>query len=368
MHLRGNTKLNILYLNNEMTIGGVAKCILKLSKELCVDHGVFIASKDNGALLDEFEVLGIKNYPLLDVQSKIPHKVAINVIRVIKIVKEQKIDIIHSHHRMTTLIAKIVSIFLGVKVIHTQHAILSDKKKLTKIILKNIPIFAVSNAVKDNLIYECKIKASNIYVVYNAIDNTKYNFKIEDKIINYKRNDYFLIGCISRITKNKGIDVLIESAKILHSKNKKVKFFIIGDGDEKTYLEGYCRKCNLDNIEFIGFRKNVMDYIDYFDLVVQPSFREGLGLTAIEAISRSRTVVASNIPGLNEVIINNYNGMLFPCGDYIKLTSIIENLYLDRNKLNIISKNGFEHYVENFDLSKYLNKHLYFYKSLTNKN
>ena len=60
--------MNILYLNNEMTVGGVAKCILKLSKELIKDNKIFIASKEKGALLEEFKKLGIKNIPAEEVQ------------------------------------------------------------------------------------------------------------------------------------------------------------------------------------------------------------------------------------------------------------------------------------------------------------
>jgi L-malate glycosyltransferase len=356
--------LNILYLNNQMTIGGVAKCILKLSKELREDNNIFIASKCGGALLPEFEKIGIKNIPIDCTDKKSPYNIMRNVIKIVSVVRKEKIDIIHSNHRMTTLLAKIVRKFTRVKVIHTQHAINKDKRMLTRLTLRGIKVIAVSKGVKDSLINDYKLDPLGIDVIYNGIDSIKNKMDIEDSILKYKRNGYFLIGCISRLTQNKGIEVLIDAARIIDKDKKKIKFFIIGDGDKKLELEEYCKRMNLSNIDFLGFKLNAIDYIDNFDLIVQPSFSEGLGLTAIEALSRSKPVVASDIPGLNEVVIDNYNGILFPAGDSEKLVKCIYRIYLSGNEYKKICDNAINYYNNNFNSKNYLLKHKELYNNI----
>lgn len=356
--------MNILYLNNQMTIGGVAKCILKLSKELSTDNRIFILSKEYGALLPEFEKIGIKNIPIIDVKSKVPHNIILNVIKIANIVRKEKIDIIHSHHRMTTLLAKLVSKITHVKVIHTQHAIIKDKRILTKLSLRNTFVIAVSNAIRENLINSYKLSSDMIETIYNGIDDEKSNMEIDERILKYKSEGYFLIGCISRITQNKGIEIFIDAAKKICKDNKKIRFIVIGDGEKRLELEKYCKETQINNIDFLGFRLNIIDYISKLDLIVQPSYSEGLGLTAIEALSQSKPVIASNIPGLNEVIIDDYNGKLFPAGDSKKLMRNIYYIYLNELKYNTMCNNAFEYYKNNFEDSKYYLKHKKVYKKI----
>ena len=105
--------MRILYLNNVMSVGGVTKCILKLCKEMNEDIQVIVASH-GGALVDEFRNRGIKHYEINNVDNKSPINIIKNITILWNIVKDEKIDIIHSHHRMTTLISKIVYKFTGV--------------------------------------------------------------------------------------------------------------------------------------------------------------------------------------------------------------------------------------------------------------
>ncbi|NLZ34563.1 MAG: glycosyltransferase family 4 protein [Clostridiales bacterium] len=353
--------MNILYLNNSMHLGGDTKCILNLCREFKSTNKIIAASK-GGKLIKEFKNMNIKHYYIKDVLNKFPHVIIFNIFRLIKIVKYENIEIIHSHHRMTTFIAKIVSKFIKVKVIHTQHAIIKDKKILTRMTFKHITIIAVSNAVKENLINDYKLDSNMIKVIYNAIDNRKSNKEVDLRILEYKKQGFFLVGCISRITKGKGIRVFIDAANSINKHGKKIKFIIIGDGDKRIELENYCKKMDIDNVDFLGFKSNVIDYISNLDLIVQPSYSEGLGLTAIEALSQSKPVIASDIPALREVVIDNYNGLLFPPGNSKQLVKAIYRVFNNKDLKTKLSENAFRHYNDVFNSKSYYVRHKKIYE------
>lgn len=354
--------MNILYLNNEMSIGGVAKCILKLSKELSKDNNIFIASKENGALLNEFEKLGIENYSLVDVQSKLPHNIMINVLRIVKIVREQKIDIIHSHHRMTTLIAKIVSKMTNVKVIHTQHSCIEDKIRLTTIALKNIQIITVSEAAKRILIEKSNLDQSRIITIYNTIEAENLNKKIDSVLVELKQKGYFVVAQVSRAVHNKGVSEFIEIAKATIKINNQIRFVFIGDGPELENMKESIDKDYLSHfIYLLGSKDNVIEHLKYIDLFILCSYIEGLPLSPIEAFSQCIPVVATNIDGTNEEIRNGENGFLVNIKDIEGFRDRILEIYHNEELLNKLKSNAYQTYKDSFNSTVYIEKHRQIY-------
>ncbi|RII33887.1 glycosyltransferase family 1 protein [Clostridium chromiireducens] len=357
--------MNILYLNNEMTIGGVAKCILKLSKELKNDNKIIIASKAGGALLPEFEKLGIINYPILDVENKAPHNIILNIERLIKLVNEQKIDIIHSHHRMTTLIAKVVSKFTKVEVIHTQHLCIENKFKLTKLALSNISIITVSEAAKRILIQKSRLKDKNIETIYNTIETYSENKEVDYELIKLKQNGYFIVAQVSRIVDYKGVYDFVEVAKRTTKINSMIKFVLLGDGPELNNIREIVKNEKLENdIYLLGSKDNIIEHLKYIDILILCSYIEGLPLAPLEAFSQGVPVVATNIDGTNEEIVNGYNGYLVEMKDIESFKENILRLYFDKDTFVKMKKNAERKYKEFFNSDVYISKHVEKYKKL----
>lgn len=358
--------MNILYLNNEMTIGGVAKCILKLSKELKNENKIFIASKEGGALLPEFTKIGIDNYPIIDVESKSPNNIILNIIKLIKIVKEQKIDIIHSHHRMTTLLAKAVSKFTKVKVIHTQHLCIQDKFKLTRIALSNMQIITVSEAAKRILIQKSNLKYENITTIYNTIETHCENKIVDNRLLELKKNGYFIVSQVSRIIDYKGVYDFIEVAKRTIKVNDKIKFILLGDGPELKNMKEIIKSEKLESdIYLLGSKDNIIEHLKCIDILLLCSYIEGLPLAPLEAFSQGVPVIATNIEGTNEEIENGYNGYLVEMKDIDAFKEKILKLYNDETLLLKLKKNATNKYKKFFNTEVYINKHVETYKKLT---
>lgn len=224
--------MNILYINNSVHLGGDTKCILKLCKEL-KDRNKIIVASSGGELLSEFESMGIKHYTIKRANIFNILFIIVNIFKLIRIVNKENIQLIHSHHRMTSVISKIVAIFTKVKVIHTQHVCLENKFLLTRVFLKNTNIISVSNSARDILIKKCKLNKEKITTIYNTVEIYNKNKNIDKILIESKNMGYFTIAHISRIIDYKGIYDFVDIAKEVISKIENVKFFLIGDGEDR---------------------------------------------------------------------------------------------------------------------------------------
>ncbi|WP_294404631.1 glycosyltransferase [uncultured Clostridium sp.] len=350
--------MNILYLNNDMTIGGVSKCILKLTKGFKNNNNIFIASKSNGVLLPEFERMGIKNIDLVDIDDKSPKNVLKNIFIIKKAVEKYNIDIIHSHHRMTTLLAKIVSKLVKVKVIHTQHLCINDKYKLTKIALNNIKVITVSDAAKRILVEKSNLRSEDITTIYNAIETQSENKVIDEQLTNLKEKGYFVVSQISRIVDYKGVYDFIEIAKAVSEVNDHIKFVLIGDGCEYNNISEQIERENLGNIVYLlGPKDNVIEHLKKIDVVLLCSYIEGLPLAPIESFSQGVPVIATDIDGTNEEIIDGYNGYLVKKKDIGAFKKDIIKLYEDKDLYSNMKENCINIFKNKFNEKIYYKKH-----------
>ena len=147
-----------------------------------------------------------------------------------------------------------------------------------------------------------------------------------------------LIAYVGRVKKYKSIDHFIKAVARI-KKQRDIDAIIVGDGDAKEELEGLSQKLKLD-IKFTGFLSEEEKYSIYSTarVIVQPSVKEGWGLTAIEAQSCSTPVVCADSPGLREVVVDGKSGFLYAYGDIEKFADRIIELMDDDVKWNKFSK------------------------------
>lgn len=355
--------MNILYLNNSVHLGGDTKCILKLCNEFNNDNNKIIIASNGGIQLNEFKKVGVRHYKIGDVENKSIFNVIKIVNQLRKIVKLENIEIVHSHHRMTTMLIKLACKGLKVKIIHTQHLCIEDKFKLTNLALRNIEVITVSNEAKNILINKAKLKDNKITTIYNSIDIKKNNEEIDSKLIQLKEEGYFIVGQVSRIIDYKGIYDFVDIAEITVKENDNIRFVFIGDGPEKENLSKYIKRKKLeDKIFLLGSKDNVIEHLEYFDLFILCSYIEGLPLTPIEAFYKSIPVIGTNIGGTNEEIIDGVNGYLVEKRDILKFKEKIMYLFNNRDELNKMGEAAYNIYLKNFNLEDYINNHKKLYE------
>ncbi len=125
-----------------------------------------------------------------------------------------------------------------------------------------------------------------------------------------------LIGLIARLWPQKRIKDAIWAADLLKVIRDDVHLLIIGDGPHRARLETYRNQAEIaDKVHFLGARNDIADLLPHFDVIWSTSAYEGLSNVIMEAMAAARPVVATDIPGTNELISHGETGMLFPVGD-----------------------------------------------------
>ncbi|MGQ9664030.1 MAG: glycosyltransferase family 4 protein [bacterium] len=141
-----------------------------------------------------------------------------------------------------------------------------------------------------------------------------------------------LVVYVGRVKKYKSINHLLYAINLL-SKKLSVALTIVGDGDAFMDLNKLARKLNL-TVDFRGFVQENEKYEIYHRarIVVQPSIKEGWGLTSIEAQACGTPVICANTPGLRETVIDGKTGYLYDYGNITQLAERIKELLLDDEK------------------------------------
>lgn len=168
----------------------------------------------------------------------------------------------------------------------------------------------------------------------------------------YKKNNnknIFKIGIIAAYRKNKGYEDLINIVNNL--KNKNIYFECFGYGSRNLYKKKISEMGLGKKIKLHSFKNNIEKYISTFDLLLHPSFREGLPISVIQALHQKVPVIGRNIRGVNDLIKDKKYGYLIKDDFVKKSVTLIDNLNLDRNVLI-----KFEKYISEINFKNFSKK------------
>ena len=175
-------------------------------------------------------------------------------------------------------------------------------------------IVANSYASKTMLTMDRKIKANKIRIVHNAVDrgngcekNSLRPLQIEFSITSTEK----VVGTVGRLSASKDYFTWLRAAEILIKTNNNVRFMIIGDGPFANALKQYVQELGIkQRVTFTGWRRDARRLIGLFDVYMCSSIHESFGNTLVEAAYCKKPVVAPNIDGIPEVVIDNKTGFL----------------------------------------------------------
>lgn len=206
-------------------------------------------------------------------------------------------------------------------------------------VYKGGKFMVISESTKKDLMRR-KIPAADITVIKCGIDHNLYkpNSRVE-------KEPTPLVVYVGRIKKYKSIEVLIKAFALVAKWFPQAKLAIIGDGDFLPQLKNMASELKLkDRIEFTGFvpQKEKVRWYQRAWVAVCPSLKEGWGLTNIEANACGTCVVASDVPGLRDSVLNEKSGVLFEYGNEKKLAEILIKIISDEKLRGKLSKGGLE--------------------------
>src|SRR5688572_7361209 len=179
----------------------------------------------------------------------------------------------------------------------------------------------------------------------------------------FRRNERFTFLLISRLITDKGILDFIEAVKSLKRSGFQGRFQILGAMDtahkrgiEVKVVREWIEK---DVIEYLGTTKDVRKFIHNADCVVLPSYREGTPRTLLEAASSGKPIIATDVPGCNHVVEDNYNGLLCKLKDANDLADKMKMMAsFEDEKLKGFGLNGRTKMELEYDESRVIDKYL----------
>lgn len=209
-------------------------------------------------------------------------------------------------------------------------------------------VVAVSDGVAESLIRNVGIIGSPIRTVYNAVD-TVATAPVSDLSL-LRDGDRVWIGFFGRLAKEKGVIHLIEAFSRITRQRRNVGLLLVGDGYLRDELASQVRRLGLDDqIVFAGHRNDARALMREVDIIVLPSLIEGFSLVLVEAMEAARPVIATNIPGNREAIVDGVTGVIVPPADSTALADAMLTLVDNRSTRVSMGRCGRDRYAQLFD-------------------
>ncbi len=146
-----------------------------------------------------------------------------------------------------------------------------------------------------------------------------------------KRKDFFSFIFIGRVLWDKGVAEFVEAARLLKSKHPEIRFQILGslaaENPAAVKPEEMQLWVNQGIVDYLGETRKVTSYIANCDCLVLPSYREGLSRVLLEAAAMERPIIASDITGCKEIVVDGVNGYLCNPRDVAGLAQCMEKMY-----------------------------------------
>jgi glycosyltransferase involved in cell wall biosynthesis len=276
------------------------------------------------------------------------------------LIAELEPSLIHAHLPSAGLIARIST---SVPVVYTEHNVAASYRQPTRTLnrltyRRNRAAVAVSDAVADSISH---FPGSRPKVILNGIsvEQPEDAGLIRDEL--GMNSDSPLVVHVGNIRPHKGHSTLIRAAALLGSRVPGVRVVSVGAEKEPGDLDRVRSEARHagadDHITFLGRREDARRFLAAADVVVNPSDVEGLPVTLLEALSFSRPVVATDVGGVSQVVINEETGLLVPPGDPVALADAIEVALTDprastwgrRGKQLVEERHGLEKMVQAYE-------------------
>ena len=302
---------NILFFTRTMYLGGTENVVLQLCEIFKPLVNKIVVCSCGGVNVKKLNKMGIKHYEIPDIEKK-SIKVALKTTKIIKkIVNDENITVIHTHHRMAAFYISLLKLYKKCIFINTSHNTFESKKILTKFSYKYANLIACGEMVKKNLTDYFEFPDQQITVIHNAVKPFDKKVNPDPVIKELHDKGYFIVGNIGRLSEQKGMEYYIKAIPMIIEKCPDVRFLIIGSGEDEEKLKRLSSDLKVENyLIFMGYRNDIQNIMFQLDLVVLSSLWEGLPLTPIEAFSVGKTVIATAVDGTKEIVKDNVNGFL----------------------------------------------------------
>ncbi len=388
----------ILRIINRLNLGGPTYNAAYLSKYLEPEFETLLVSgmKDDAEESSEFIVKDLDLHPVYipEMYRELhPFRDYKSYYKLRKLIEEFKPDIVHTHAAKAGAVGRLAAFHSGVKVIvhtfhgHVFHSYFSPVKtrmflEIEKYLAKRTTkIVALSEIQKIELTETYKIAPREKFeIIPLGFDLKKFEENQEEKREKFRTkfnldDDEIAIGIVGRLVPIKNHSLFLRSLKIVSERTtKKIRAFIIGDGEERIKIEQLAQSLGLQFNNQNPKEKNILTFTSWIreidisnagmDIIALTSNNEGTPVSLIEAQASRKPIISTNVGGIKNIVIENETALLSPVDDVTAFAENLLHLIESDEMRNDFSKKG-DYFVRNkFSYERLCNDTAKLYHSL----
>lgn len=358
--------MKILQVTAALDQGGVERGTVEMAAFIVAQGAQSFVASQGGRLVKELEGGGTKHF-LLPLASRNPVTIIYSAWQLRKIIRREKIDLLHARSRAPAWAALFAGKLTGTKMVttfHGTHRIQNLVKKwYNSVMVSGIRVIAISIFMKNHILQNYLSDAALIDVAPRGFDPTVFD---PDSVSDSQRQALkqqlglaagtAVISLPGRLTRWKGQTLFLEALGQL--KELKWQALLIGGGGKKVAyvneLKVLAKKLGIaDRVIFVGDQNDIVPYYAISDLVVSASTEpEAFGRVAVEAQAMAKPIIASAHGGSLETVRDGETGWLFTNGDVAALAATLRTALSEQVDLAEIGLSGRQWVVENYTIDK----------------
>ena len=271
------------------------------------------------------------------------------LVRLVQQFRADGTKVVHTHHLGQLLYGGLAGRLAGCRVIHTEHEYYSLGRPRAQQLLRVLTrladrVTAVAEPVRSFLEGTVGLPASKLITIQNGVEIHRYEAAIpHDREKWDLKNSDVIIGCVARLSPEKGHTVLLRAFRKVISRHPQARLALIGEGEERERLQHLAGDLRIGHlVRFLGLRADVPEVLAACDLFTLPSIQEGFPMVILEALAAGKAVIASEVGAIPDVIRHGATGMLVPAGDADALADALCLLIEDEGVRRRLGQSGRE--------------------------
>ena len=278
-------------------------------------------------------------------------------LRLARLFRRTGTDIVHTRNAESFYYGFVAAKLAGVRaLVHSEHGrILPDTPRRMHVqrwmLRFTNASFAVSEQLRRDMVQHVGVSPRRMEVIYNGVDVERFEQlkRSEARKLLGAADGEIMIGSVGRLVAVKNYELLVRAYGRLAATGTRLVF--IGEGQERPKLEAAAAACGASaRVVLLGHREDVAHLLPGLDIFVLPSLSEGMSNTLLEAMAAGVAVVASDVGGNGEIIVDKETGLLFASGDEAGLHDRLATLLADPGRRAQLAQAGKSRAIGTFSM------------------
>jgi glycosyltransferase involved in cell wall biosynthesis len=358
--------MKILQIINSLHTGGAEKLVVEIAKKYAEKSHVIdllLLKKSHSGL--EREMIEHKAIGIHFLSENRSVYSPIHILKLRKFIRKTSYDVIHVHLFPTFYWSAMATFgFFKGLLIHTEHS--TQNRRMNNPVYGIIDKYVyrqynyhitISDAVHENLKNHIRLKDYRLVKIYNGVDlkAIKNAEPISKQSLGLLKNDKIILQ-VSSFRPPKDQMTIIKALKSL---DENIHLVLAGEGDTKKICENLVDELSLQKrVHFLGLRNDIPSLLKTADIVILSSHFEGLSLSSIEGLASGKPFIATDVPGLKEVVQGA--GILFQKSNYQELAGILNRFFTDEKFYNETARACLKRSKE-YDINSMVSQYLELY-------